>query len=169
MPDIPKEASTKRVARAMASSNSMVQFLRVDRTVFSCEIQTAEMDHIPALVTILLSSFAIVYSYAALIAPYHHLGALNFSPSRTIFVIGLLSQTIALLLEHVFDNVFNVLRWQLASRSNGDRTTTFLALNIATSHPGVLMLICVGGPHLIWCLQRYFSKCDYVYESVHGR
>jgi hypothetical protein len=104
--------------------------------------------------TVPLFAVSFLYIYAALIAQHPKLGRLLFSPSRTIFIVGLLSQVIALLIKHFFDNVFDALRWQLASRSGGVRTTTFLGLSGATSLLGLITLICVGGPHIVWCVQR---------------
>jgi hypothetical protein len=105
-------------------------------------------------VAVPLFAVSFLYIYAALIAQHPKLGRLLFSPSQTIFVVGLLSQVIALLIKHFFDNIFDALRWQLASRRGGVRTTTFLGLSGATSLLGLTMLICVGGPHIIWCVQR---------------
>src|SRR5436305_11410544 len=70
-------------------------------------------------VTLPLSALFFLYIYAALIAKHPRLGRLLFSPSRTIFVVVLLSQIIALLIKHLYSNVFDVLRWQLASRDSG--------------------------------------------------
>lgn len=105
-------------------------------------------------VTVPLFAVSFLYIYAALIAQHPKLGRLLFSPSQTIFVVGLLSQAIALLITHFFDNIFDALRWQLASRRGGVRTTTFLGLSGATSLLGLITLICVGGPHIVWCVQR---------------
>jgi hypothetical protein len=104
--------------------------------------------------TIPLFAVLFLYIYAALIAQHPKLGRLLFSPSRTIFVVGLLSQVVALLIKHFFDNVFDALRWQLASRRGGVRTTSFLGLSGATSLLGIITLIFVGGPHIVWCVQR---------------
>ena len=102
-----------------------------------------------------LYTFLLIYFYAFLIAQQPQLGRLQFSPSRTIFVVGFLSQLVALLLTQLLRNAYNALRWLLASRETGVRITTFLALSGATTLPGVLGLTRVGGPHLIWCAQRY--------------
>jgi len=104
--------------------------------------------------TFVLSVLTFLYIYAALIAQHPSLGRLLFSPSRTIFVVGLLAQVMALLITQLFDNVFDILRWQLASRDGGVRTTTFMGLSGATSLPGLLMLLPVKGPHIFWCSQR---------------
>jgi hypothetical protein len=115
-------------------------------------------------VTIPLSIVLFAYIYLVLIAQHPKFGRLVFSPARTIFVVTLISQLIAQLIKYLFWNVFDTLRWQLASRDTGVGTTTFLGLSQGTSIQGVFLLMGVKGKHLTWCAQRYFPR-----KSVKGK
>jgi hypothetical protein len=101
-----------------------------------------------------LSNFALYYAYEALLSRRPALGKLFFPPSITVFVINVLSQGVAFLMNHLFASVFENLRWTFASQRTGARMATFLGLSGATSLLGVIRLLGVKGPHRIWCLQR---------------
>lgn len=104
-----------------------------------------------------LSILLFLYVYASLVVNNPPLGPLLFSPSRTILVVTILSQGIAILLRMLFSCVFESLRWHFASRNNGIAATTFLGLSPATSSLGVMKLLYAGGlsNHMPWSIQRY--------------
>lgn len=108
--------------------------------------------------TIPLSVVLFAYIYLVLVAQHPKFGRLVFSPARTIFLVTLISQLTAQLIRYLFSNVFDTLRWQLASRDTGVGTTTFLGLSQGTSIQGVFLLMGVKGKHVIWCAQRYSAR-----------
>ena len=108
-----------------------------------------------ALSSFLLSAFAIYYAYEALINPQPLLGKLIFSPSTTVFVINVLSQSVAFLIARVFASAFEALRWSFAARNSGVTLTTFLSLSSGTSLYGVCRLLLTRGYHNFWCVQRF--------------
>lgn len=100
------------------------------------------------------TAFVSQYVYQVLIADHPHVGRLFLSPANTNLLITVLSQVFGQLIQALFKNVFDVLRWQLASRERGVPLPTFLQLSGATKLLGVLTLIAVKGNHHIWGLQR---------------
>jgi hypothetical protein len=108
-----------------------------------------------AFASFLLSVFAFYYAYEALINPQPLLGKLIFSPSTTVFVINVLSQSVAFLIARVFASAFEALRWSLAARRRGVTLPTFLSLSSGTSLYGIFMLLLANGQHRIWCAQRF--------------
>ena len=104
-----------------------------------------------------VSILLFLYVYAALVSDNPPLGPLLFSPSRTLLVITILSQGLAILYRILFGTVLDALRWHFAAREKGVSTTTFLGLSPATSSLGAVKLLYYGGlqSHAWWCLQRY--------------
>jgi hypothetical protein len=104
-----------------------------------------------------LSILLFLYVYAALVSDNPPLGPLLFSPSRTLLVITILSQGLAILFRMLFNSVFEALRWHFVSRKKGVSATTFLGLSPATSSLGVLKLLYLTKicNHTWWCIQRY--------------
>jgi hypothetical protein len=100
------------------------------------------------------TAFVSQYVYQVLISDHPHVGRLFLSPADTNLLITVLSQLFGLLIQALFKNIFDVLRWQLASRERGIPIPTFLQLSGATKWLGVLALIAVKGNHHIWGLQR---------------
>jgi hypothetical protein len=100
------------------------------------------------------TAFVSQYVYQVLISDHPHVGRLFLSPADTNLLITVLSQLFALLIQALFKNIFDVLRWQLASRERGIPIPTFLQLSGATKWLGVLALIAIKGNHHIWGLQR---------------
>jgi hypothetical protein len=103
-----------------------------------------------ALLTALISA----YVYQVLIADHPHVGRLFFSPPDTNLAITILSQVLCQLIQALFKDIFDVLRWQLASSERGVPIPTFLQLSGATKWIGVLTLITIKGSHYIWGLHR---------------
>jgi hypothetical protein len=103
-----------------------------------------------------LSVLLFFYIYAALVSDNPPLGPLLFSPSRTLLVITILSQSLSILFKIVFSCVFDALRWHFASRETGVSITTFLGLSPATSSLGAIKLLYYSGlrNHTWWCFQR---------------
>jgi uncharacterized protein YnzC (UPF0291/DUF896 family) len=100
------------------------------------------------------TAFVSQYVYQVLRADHPHVGRLFRSPADTNLIITILSQVFCLLIQALFKNIFDVLRWQLASRERGVPIPTFLQLSGATKWLGVLTLIAIKGNHHIWGLQR---------------
>jgi len=100
------------------------------------------------------TAFVSQYVYQVLISDHPHVGRLFLSPADTNLLITVLSQLFGLLIQALFKNVFDVLRWQLACRERGIAIPTFLQLSGATKWLGVLALIVIKGNHHIWGLQR---------------
>ena len=124
-------------------------------TVIPSKFKQWKYDILLASGSILLSTFAFYYVYETLVVSQPALGHLLFSPSTTVFVINILSQILAIVINLLFASAFEALRWQLASRETGVHLTTFLGMSGATSPVGVLTLLMVKGTHQFWCLQRY--------------
>jgi hypothetical protein len=104
---------------------------------------------------VLFSAFVSQYVYQVLIADHPHVGRLFLSPADTNLLITVLSQVFGQLIQALFKNIFDVLRWQLASRERGITIPTFLQLSGATKWLGVLTLTAIKGSHHIWGLHRY--------------
>jgi hypothetical protein len=100
------------------------------------------------------TAFVFQYVYQVLISDHPHVGRLFLSPANTNLLITILSQAFGLLTLALFQNIFDVLRWQLASRERGIPIPAFLQLSGATKLLGVLALIFVKGRHHVWGLQR---------------
>lgn len=107
------------------------------------------------VLTILLSTFSIFYAYEALLSERPVLGPLLLSPSRTVLFIPILTQILVHLFKTLFHALFQMMRWQMASRETGVELTTFLALSAGTSMLGVLHLLKERGGHRVWAVQRY--------------
>jgi hypothetical protein len=95
------------------------------------------------------------YVMEVLVSPDPHIGRLHHSPARTLLLVTIFTQTFLVILHFLMNNVFDALRWQLASMQNGLDFCTFLALGNATSLYGALMLLTVRGRHHAWALQKY--------------
>jgi hypothetical protein len=108
--------------------------------------------------TIVLSILVFLYVYAALVMIDPPLGPLLFSPSRTLLIVTILSQALAVFIRMSFFQAYEHVRWHLASRNTGVAMATFLGLSGGTSSLGRLKLL-FGinriGAHTIWCAQRY--------------
>jgi putative flippase GtrA len=115
-----------------------------------------------------LSNFALYYAYEALVSPRPALGKLFFPPSTTVFVINVLSQGVAFLMNYLFTSAFENVRWTFASQRTGTRMATFLGLSGATSFLGVIRLLGVRGPHRFWCLQKYGAISFFCWLRFHG-
>ena len=100
------------------------------------------------------TAFVSQYVYQVLISNHPHVGRLFLSPANTNVLITILSQAFGLLIHALLQNIFDVLRWQLASRKKGILIPAFLQLSGATKLLGVLALIFIRGSHHIWGLQR---------------
>lgn len=88
------------------------------------------------LLAILCFPLAIItffYIYVALVSHNASLSHLIPSPTKTLAIISVLSQTLTLLVRFFSDSVFEVLHWRLAARPEGVSVATFIALSGATS------------------------------------
>jgi hypothetical protein len=126
-------------------------------TLLHTAVRQSRVTLVMCLGAIPLSILLFLYVYAALVSDNPHLGPFLFSPSRTLLIITILSQGLALLIRMLFNSVLESLRWYLVSRSGGVDATTFLGLSGATSSWGVLNLLYAVGirGHTVWCSQRY--------------
>jgi hypothetical protein len=89
------------------------------------------------------TAFLSQYVYQVLLLDHPHEGLLFFSPTDTNLVITIFAQVLAQLIQAMFIDIFDVLRWQLASRKCGVSIPTFLQLSAATRWLGVLCLIVI--------------------------
>lgn len=105
--------------------------------------------------TCILFTLVSYYAYQALVAPNPALGALSFTPSATVLVINLLSQTTHFTLSRLLSTSLTHFRWSLLCHENGVRMLTALALDSGTTLYGVVLLFRTRGTHRIWCLLRY--------------
>ena len=100
------------------------------------------------------TAFLSQYVYQVLLADHPHEGILFFSSTDTNLVITIFAQVLAQLIQALFIDIFDVLRWQLASRERGVSIPTFLQLSGATGWLGVLCLVAIRGSHHVWGLHR---------------
>lgn len=89
-----------------------------------------------AIFTVLYS----VYIYKSLLSPDPAIGNLLPSASDTNLVVSVLSQVLANSVDVLLTGVFDVLRWQLASRLAGISATTFFQLSSSTQWIALLSL-----------------------------
>jgi hypothetical protein len=109
-----------------------------------------------ALGTLTLSILSIIYAWSVLVSNGPALSRLrSLSPGKTVWVISILSQSVAFLVSELLSIVFEALRWTLVSRDSGALLSTFLALSRATPLLGVASLCSINGSHRFWCSQRY--------------
>jgi hypothetical protein len=95
--------------------------------------------------TLVWVTFTVFFAYnATLGVPLF--ANLVFAPSSTITVLNVLSHVTVVLLQLVTSDVFEAVRWTLASSQKGISSFTFLALSRATSSMGVLYLIGHSSP-----------------------
>jgi hypothetical protein len=100
------------------------------------------------------TAFLSQYVYQVLLVDHPYEGILFFSPTDTNLVITIFGQVLAQLILTLFVNIFDVLRWQLASREQGVSISTFIQLSGATGWLGVLCLAVIRGSHHVWGLHR---------------
>jgi hypothetical protein len=100
------------------------------------------------------TAFLSQYFYQVLLVEHPHVGILFFSPTNTNLVITIFAQVLAQLIQALFIDIFDVLRWQLASRERGVSILSYLQLSGATRWLGVLCLAVIGGSHHIWGIHR---------------
>lgn len=108
-----------------------------------------------ALVVVLLSVFGIYYIFQTLLLQSPRLGPLLLSASGTLVTVTALSAILSYLQALLLTQVFDTLRYQLASRPGGLSLEAFLALGGGTSIVGVFRLCFAKGSHIFWCMQRY--------------
>lgn len=106
---------------------------------------------------IVISVILFVYFYHALVNKSPTNLGPRLSPSRTLLVVTILSQVLALAIRMLFNNVFDALRWRMVSSQRGVSLKTFLGLSSATPLLGAFRLLCAGGErsHMFWCAQRF--------------
>lgn len=106
------------------------------------------------LLTTAFTALLCYYFFSVLLAQYPKVGALNFSPSDINFIVGVLSQTYAQIIQALYTDIFDVFRWLQASTAEGLFMPTFLQLGASTGWLGSLSLLFQRGTHHIWTLQR---------------
>jgi hypothetical protein len=110
-------------------------------------------------------AFLFWYIHAVLVSRDPQIGHLWSSPSKTLLIVSMLSQSYILLLESLLSGVFNILRWQLASRDNEIPVSTFLGLTGATSLWGLIVLMCRCS-NLRWGFHRYIYNSSFNYMGL---
>ena len=106
------------------------------------------------IVAALLSTFVCYYVYQTLVSATPALGKLLFSASTTVFAVNILSQGVQITINTLFGDLFEAMRWQLASRRTGVSIKTFLGLSGSTPRIGIGMLLGAKGTHRFWCFQK---------------
>lgn len=79
------------------------------------------------------------------------------TPTRAVFALNLGSTIAIVLLSALINEACDILRWRLATGSNGIGIATFLALGRGTTMMGVIGLLFSGQKigHQKWCIQRF--------------
>lgn len=106
---------------------------------------------------VLVAVFSVLlflYFYQVLIADYPIVGRLLPSPSDANLIVAVLSQIFGQLIQALFKDFFDILRWQLASREQGVSIPTFLSLGGGTTWLGLLLLGAIKGSHHVWAFYR---------------
>jgi len=102
-----------------------------------------------------LTAFIFAWAYEILLAEIPSFGgAIVTSGSKSNVVITVLAQVFVQLVNLNLTSSFEVLGYQLASKSKGVSMPTFLQLNPATTYLGSLSLSRICGKHYIWAIQR---------------
>jgi hypothetical protein len=120
--------------------------------------------------TLLWLTFTVFFAYNATLG-IPLFDKLVFAPTTTITVLNILSHVTVVLLQFVTSDVFEAVRWALASSQKGISSFAFLALSRATSPMGVLYLIQHNSPdnsdnrvitgHRFWSAKRYSTFLVY--------
>ena len=100
------------------------------------------------------TAFLCYYFFSILVSQYPKVGALDFSPSDINFIVGVLSQTYAQMIQAFYSDIFEIIRWLQASAADGIFMQTFLQLGSSTGWLGSLLLFFSRGTHHIWTIQR---------------
>ena len=103
---------------------------------------------------VLLTAFIFFWAYEILLAEIPHFAPVVASGSKGNVVITVLAQVFVQLVDSLLTSSFELLGYQLASRSEGVSIPTFLQLIPATTYCGSLSLSRNLGGHLIWTIQR---------------
>jgi hypothetical protein len=107
-----------------------------------------------AILSIIMSSLSIWYSWRVMVDETALPTRLVLSPGATVLVANILSHVVAYLCWSLASDTMEALRWALASRPEGVLLTSFLALSRATPLIGVVYLCSVRGQHWLWAAQR---------------
>lgn len=151
-----------------SSHTANPQQLRGSGTAIPSKARQLRWMSVQLVLIFLLSVFVIYYFYQTLLLQNPKLGGLLFSPSITLLSATALSSALLFLISILFSQVFDALRWQLASRDHGVSMITFLALSGATSLIGVFRLLSVKGEHRFWCVQRYAESAGMLNDVILG-
>jgi hypothetical protein len=100
---------------------------------------------------------AVVFCYAFLSSFSSIPTPLFQTPARAVFALNLGSTIAIVLLSALINEACDILRWRLATGSNGIGIATFLALGRGTTMMGVIRLLFSGQKigHQKWCIQRF--------------
>jgi hypothetical protein len=99
--------------------------------------------------------WVISFTYTVLISERPIPRGYRFSPPRTIFLIGLASHALVLVISFLIDSIFDVLSWALISGAKGAPLRTFLVTSKNTGLSDVGKHSLKGGPHQKWSILRY--------------
>ena len=155
-PEIPTTTSWGRVR----SDDSLHSKQPLRSSLYQFRVTLALM-----VVTAIWIGFTIFYAYNATVDPPVSRKLLSSSPANTILAINVLSHITIFLLQVLCSDVFEGIRWALAS-GGGIPMSTFLSLSRATSPVGVLYLLLhraksklgIFRGHHFWGLKRYFPR-----------
>ncbi len=99
--------------------------------------------------------WVISFTYTVLISDKPVPSGYQFSPSHTIFLVGLASHATVLLVSFLVNSIFDVLSWAVISGANGAPLRTFLVTSKNTGLFDVGKHLLKGGAHQKWSILRY--------------
>jgi hypothetical protein len=120
---------------------------------------------LPLLFLVLSIAFVAVfgwYVHDAMLAENPPVNIL-LSASNTNILVSVLSQAFAMVLQLLYSEIFNFLRWQLASRDGGVSASTFFTLSQATGLMPVF-LFTIAKWLYSWGLIRYVHQRLFVLQ-----
>ena len=93
------------------------------------------------VITFPFSGFLFYYLIQVLTENNPNLGRLLLGPSETLLLVTVLSQTLVMLNYVLMNRVLDILRWQLALRTQGVEAPIFFVLSSSTSLVGALAIL----------------------------
>lgn len=131
---------------------------------------TARLSLFPDLgiwaVAVLLTAFAVYYSWNASLSSTPSTILLWNTPDNTVFTIGLLSYLSMLFVNYLITSTCDYVKWHRSCKGQGIPSLSFLALSSQTSICGLIHLLFSPFPsikpstflsigHRLWALQRF--------------
>jgi hypothetical protein len=96
-----------------------------------------------------------LYTSTTLVAEKSLLGALFATASNANLIVAVLAQIFVQLLEALYSQIFDVLRWQLLSTAHGAPMLQVFQMAGSTGLWGTLKMVFTSGAHRIWTWHRF--------------